>query len=228
MGAFTAMFVVLLAGKPVVDYSQHLGWSNVGVVLLLVPQALGVAVPLVVFCTLSAPSPRRVPLLALSVLGFVLMLLTVGWVVPASNAEFTERALAILSRPPTLERPVHQSLYQAFSSDPMNYRTISTTLALAVAAVAWAVLGRGVSRLTPWRRRLSWLIVPLAVVVLANVTGMALHLMADVLDLEWRRRVVVRQLAIETWVLSLVPLVAGAWLLREPGDAQGATEFVSL
>ena len=68
----------------------------------------------------------------------------------------------------------------------------------------------------------------LAVVVLANVTGMALQVMADVLDLEWRRRVVVRQLAIETWVLSLVPLVAGAWLLRQSGDAQGATEFVSL
>jgi hypothetical protein len=119
-------------------------------------------------------------------------------------------------------------LYQAFSSDSVNYRTISTTLALSIAVVAWAVLGRGVSTLTPWPRRLSWLIVPLAVVVLANVTGMALQVMADVLDLEWRRRVVVRQLAIETWVLSLVPLVAGAWLLRQSGDVQGTTEFVSL
>jgi hypothetical protein len=60
------------------------------------------------------------------------------------------------------------------------------------------------------------------------VTGIAVHLMDDVLDLECCTRVVVRQLAIGTWVLSLGPLGAGAWLLRQSGDAQGATEFVSL
>ena len=109
----------------------------------------------------------------------------------------------------------------------MNYRTISTSLALAVATVGWAVLGRGVSRLTRWRRRLAWCIVPLAVVILANVTGMALHLMADVLALEWRTGLWVRQLAIETWVLSMVPLVVGAWLLRESGGVQGATQSLS-
>jgi hypothetical protein len=53
-------------------------------------------------------------------------------------------------------------------------------------------------------------------VILANVTGMALNVMADVLDLEWRMRVVVRQVAVESWVLSLVP-----------GDVQGATGFVN-
>jgi hypothetical protein len=177
---------------------------------------LGVALPLAAFYTLSAPPPRRVPLFALSVVGFVLMLLTVGWAVPAANTEFTKRALAIQSRPaPVMQRPTNQNLLEAFSANPMNHRKISTTLSLSTALVGCLVLGSGVSTLARWKRRLAWAALPVTLAVTANAAGWSLYIVADVLDLGWRTRLLVRQLSIEIWLLSPLALGVGLWLVRD-------------
>jgi hypothetical protein len=165
-GAFLIPLVVLVQVQPAIRYFGEFDWSwTVRALLLLMPQAVPVVLPIALFYAIAWPTARRTPVLVVSLAAAAIVFVVVGWLVPETNSRFREAVFDMLiaqrggTAPYTLTP--EPTFWTALTlHDSRAWLMLVSTLSFPAIAAAMVPLAVAVADLDRRTRVASWCLFP--------------------------------------------------------------------